>query len=316
MSRKKENFFIVTGPTACGKSDVALHIAAHLDKGSIISADSMQVYRGMDIGTAKAPADVREEIPHYLIDVVDPWESYSLGRYIEDLQCVAARLNNCNIPLLIAGGTGLYIRGIIYGVFEGPAADWDFRSQLETIAHEKGSSHLHGMLKEVDPATAARVHPQDKLRIIRAIEVHKITGATITELQMQSHRRKREQELDYSIFVINRPKDSLHKRIDDRVDAMIEDGFVDEVSALRQAANGMSRQARQALGYKEILRHLDNEIDIECAKALIKHNTKRFAKRQMTWFKSFDNVSWMETSQGDDHRTIGNQVLDVIDKHR
>ena len=241
----KQHLYIITGPTASGKTDVALYIARQLDNAEIISADSMQVYRKMDIGTAKVPVNIRKMIPHHLIDIVDPWESYNMGKYVKDARNIVSKMNK-DKRILIVGGTGLYIRGITKGVFKGPAADWEFRDQLQSVANEKGSAYLHNLLNKVDPVSAARLHPKDHKRVIRAIEVYEKTGTTISRLQKLYLTQ--EPDFEYSIFVINRPKEDLYKRIDSRIEDMFEHGLVNEVIALRENPNGLSRQAQQALG--------------------------------------------------------------------
>lgn len=314
ISHVKHHIFIITGATASGKSNVALYIAQHIKNTEIISADSMQVYRKMDIGTAKVPISVRKNIHHYLIDVVDPWESYNLGKYVRDAQEIVFKNKNSEKHLkLIVGGTGLYIKGIVHGVFSGPEADWDFRNQLKLIVQKNGDNHLHYLLNQIDPVSAARLHPKDQNRIIRALEVYEKTGIAISKLQSQCLNQK--PGFDYTIFVINRSKEDLHNRIEDRVEKMFELGLVDEVNSLWKASHGLSKQACQALGYKETIQYLNNEIDLCNAKILIKQNTKKFAKRQLTWFKSFSNTHWIKADTGDNCEIPGNIVLCEIEKH-
>ena len=309
----KQHLYIITGPTASGKTDVALYIARQLDNAEIISADSMQVYRKMDIGTAKVPVNIRKMIPHHLIDIVDPWESYNMGKYVKDARNIVSKMNK-DKRILIVGGTGLYIRGITKGVFKGPAADWEFRDQLQSVANEKGSAYLHNLLNKVDPVSAARLHPKDHKRVIRAIEVYEKTGTTISRLQKLYLTQ--EPDFEYSIFVINRPKEDLYKRIDSRIEDMFEHGLVNEVIALRENPNGLSRQAQQALGYKETLQYLDNKMDIQDTKDMIKRNTKKFAKRQMTWFRSFSNTFWINSTSEHNCETVGDEILRIIEKQQ
>ncbi|MGR3319749.1 MAG: tRNA (adenosine(37)-N6)-dimethylallyltransferase MiaA [Candidatus Anammoxibacter sp.] len=309
----KQHLCIITGPTASGKTDVALYIARQLDNAEIISADSMQVYRNMDIGTAKVPVNIRKMIPHHLIDIIDPWESYNMGKYVKDARNIISKMNR-DKSFFVVGGTGLYIRGLTKGVFKGPAADWEFRDQLQSIAHEKGSIYLHNLLNKVDPVSAARLHPKDHKRVIRAIEVYEKTGTTISKLQKLYLTQ--EPEFEYSIFVINRPKEDLYKRIDNRIEKMFERGLVNEVIALKENPNGLSRQAQQALGYKETLQYLDNKMDIQDTKDMIKQSTKKFAKRQMTWFRSFSNTFWINSTSEHNSKTIGDKILKIIEKRK
>lgn len=305
----KQKLFIITGPTASAKTDVALYISRQIG-AEIISADSMQVYRGMDVGTAKATLNTRRLAPHHLIDIVDPWESYNLGRYVNDAKTIISEITKRDRPSLIVGGTGLYIRGLIHGVFDGPEADWEIRTRLRLVAQEKGIFHLHHLLEKVDPLSAASLHPKDQKRIIRALEVYEKTGIGISRLQTQ--HTNQDSEFDYLIFVINRPKDDLHKRIDNRVEKMFEDRLVDEVAALMKNPNGLSKQAQQALGYKEILRYLNSELGLQQTKDLIKQDTRKFAKRQMTWFKSFHNTCWIDAEPDTSIETLGHKILRII----
>ncbi len=308
----KQKLFIITGPTGSGKTDISLRIAQKANNVEIISADSMQIYRGMDIGTAKVSEEVRRLIPHHMIDIVDPWQSYSLGKYIRDARAAVAAIESKDKQALIVGGTGLYIKSLIHGIFSGPEADWRYREELNLIALEKGPDYLHDMLAKVDPVSAARLHKNDHKRVIRALEVYEKTGAAISGLQKQFNEK--EPEFEYSIFVINRPKDDLRKRIDDRVENMFKAGLVGEVMELKNNFNGLSKQARQALGYNETLQCLNNEITLDEAKENIKRNTKKFAKRQLTWFKSFDNALWISPGNDQDCEKTGDQILDEINK--
>lgn len=309
MSHK---LYIITGATASAKTDVALYISSRVDT-EIISADSMQVYRGMDIGTAKVPLNIRRLIPHYLIDIIDPWESYNLGMYVKDVKAVFSSRSKKGGLLLIVGGAGLYIRGLINGVFNGPSADLEIRNRLRLIAQEKGAIYLHNLLKKIDPVAAIRLHPEDQKRVIRAFEVYEKTGISISRLQEQCTNR--EPGFDFSIFVINRSKDDLYKRIDRRVEKMFEQGLVDEVKALINNPRGLSKEAQQAVGYKETLRYLmDRELSLDQTKDLIKQNTRRFAKRQITWFKSFRHTNWIDVKPEDDVEIIGNKILKGIEK--
>ncbi|MGR3218736.1 MAG: tRNA (adenosine(37)-N6)-dimethylallyltransferase MiaA [Candidatus Anammoxibacter sp.] len=307
----KQHLCIITGSTASGKTDVALYIARKLDNVEIISADSMQVYRKMDIGTAKVPVSIRNEIQHHLIDITDPWVPYNMGKYVRDARSIISK-RSMDKRLLIVGGTGLYIRGITKGIFNGPAADWEFRDQLQSVAHEKGSNYLHDLLNKVDPVSAARLHPKDHKRVIRAIEVYEKTGTTISKLQKLYLAQ--EPDFEYSIFVINRSKEDLYKRIDNRIERMFESGLVNEVTALKENPNGLCRQAQQALGYKETLQYLDNKMDIQDTKDMIKRNTKKFTKKQMTWFRSFSNTFWINLTPEHNSETVGEEILRIIEK--
>lgn len=306
-----KHLFIITGPTASGKSDVGLYIAYNIKGTEIISADSMQVYRNMDIGTAKVPIDIRKNIPHHLIDIVDPWESYSLGMYVKDAQNIISKIVNNDKLLLVVGGTGLYIKGLTHGVFDGPEADWTFRNKFISIAKKNGSEYLHNLLKKIDPDSADKLHPKDHKRIIRALEVYEKTGMPISALQKDYLKQK--PDFTYSIFVINRSKEDLHRRIDSRTEKMFKYGLIDEVKALQENQNGFSKQAQQALGYKETLRYLNNEINLQDTKDLIKQNTKKFVKRQTTWFRSLPNTSWVNIPPDNNTETAEKNILKMVE---
>ncbi|MGR3311311.1 MAG: tRNA (adenosine(37)-N6)-dimethylallyltransferase MiaA, partial [Candidatus Brocadiales bacterium] len=306
--------WILTGQTASGKSEVALEIVSELN-AEIVSADSMQVYRGMDIGTAKPSIEVRRQIPHHLIDILDPWESYSAGRYVKDAERVINALVKRGKRCLVVGGTALYIKGLVEGIFTGPQADWGLRKELEGLSNEKGTEYLYNILKDVDPQAASRLHPNNLRRIIRALEVYEKTGKGISAFQRQwaklrtpnsatpschvdmtwcRHGMELQTTKGYipTIVAIRRTKEDLHTRIEQRVDRMFELGLVDEVRTLLKNPNGLSKQARQALGYKEVIEHLAGNSTLSDCKALIKKRTRLFAKHQMTWFKSFPDIHW------------------------
>ncbi len=308
----KQHIFIITGPTASGKSGVSLYLADKVKGTEIVSVDSMQIYRGMDIGTAKVSKLNREVITHHLIDIIDPWETYNLGSYVKDANDIINERKEAGKQTIIVGGTGLYIKGLTRGVFDGPSADPELRCKLKTIIDEKGSMYLHNKLKEVDPISAERLHPEDHKRVIRAIEVYEKTGTTISILQKQFLSQK--PEFDYTIFILNRNKEDLNRRIDERVENMFDSGFLEEVRELKNNPKGLSKQAGQALGYKELLKFLDNQISFIEVKDLIKQNTKRFAKKQRTWFRSFTSTVWIDYSPGDNNKTVGDKILREMEK--
>ena len=302
-----ENLFIITGPTASGKSGASLYIADKIKEMEIISADSMQIYRGMDIGTAKVSSLTRESIPHHLIDIIDPWESYSLGRYVKEANVIIKKKRESGKQCIVVGGTGLYIKGLTHGIFEGPNADPELRDKLMVTMKERGSMYLFNKLKEIDPISAERLHHEDHKRVIRALEVYEKTGTTISRLQKKFLSQK--DPIDYIIFIINRNKEDLCKLIDERVEDMFNSGFIEEVKALNDNIAGLSKQAEQALGYKEILNFLNNRTSLTKAKDLIKQKTKRFAKKQRTWFRSFRSTVWIDYTSNDNSKTVGEKIL-------
>ncbi|TVM03373.1 MAG: tRNA (adenosine(37)-N6)-dimethylallyltransferase MiaA [Candidatus Brocadia sp. WS118] len=298
--------WILTGPTASGKTDIGLKIANTIDV-EIISADSMLVYRGMDIGTEKPSLEARDKIPHHLIDIVDPWEEYSVGRYVKDFDAVTQSLYQQGRQFIVVGGTALYLKAIMEGLFEGPPADWGYRNSLKAIAREKGPQYLYNMLSEIDPETARKLHMNDQKRIIRALEVFKATHRRISSLQMQfGHKNPK---YDCTIVAIEHNREALYKRLETRVDRMFARGLVEEVGRLINNPLGLSRQASQALGYKEIIDFFNGKYTFSEVSREIKQRTRRFAKRQMTWFRSFTNIHWIHASTENDTAGLSEQWL-------
>lgn len=305
--------WILTGPTASGKTDVALSIAESIH-AEIISADSMLVYRGMDIGTEKPSAAMQCKIPHHLIDVVDPWEEYSVGRYVKDFERVANELHQKGKPFIVVGGTALYLKAIVDGLFEGPPADWEYRNHLKSIAAAQGPDSLHKMLAEVDAEAAHKLHFNDQMRVIRALEVIKSTGHRISSLQTQFG--KKNPKYDCVMMAIEHDRAILYKRIESRVDSMLQRGLVEEVRTLINHPMGLSRQASQALGYKEVIDFLSGKYTLSEVSQVIKQRTRHFAKRQMTWFRSFLDIHWIHASAGDEPEKLSESILAGFKHHK
>lgn len=287
----------IVGPTASGKSAVGLELALALD-GEIVSADSMQVYVGMDIGTAKATPEERALVPHHLIDVAQPDEIFSVARYQElagaAVEDIWAR---GRLPVLV-GGTGLYVDALIYGfLFPDEGRNPAIRAELERKAREVGVAALHDRLRSVDPKAAARIHHNDLRRIVRALEVYQVTGVPISEMQRRHRGGKR---YDARLFGLTMSRQQLVKRINDRVDQMVEQGLLDEVRRLLGAGYGPELTSMQAIGYKEFAEYVRGEATLEEALERIKVGTRRYAKRQMTWFKRNTDIEWINM---DDYAT-------------
>jgi tRNA dimethylallyltransferase len=295
----------VTGPTASGKSAVGIELA-RLINAEIISLDSMAVYRGMDIGTAKPSVAEQREIPHHLIDIVDPCEDFSVAQYLTLAGEAIQQNRSRGREALFVGGTPLYLKALLRGLFSGPAADWDYRSQLEEVAQREGAPELHRRLSAVDPAAAARLHPNDKRRLIRALEVHHRAGRPISEQQRQfNHPPQVEQR---PVWVLDWSRDQLHERIDRRVEAMFAAGLVDEVRELLAAARPLSRTAQQAVGYREMIEHLTGKSDLPTTIDLVKLHTRQFAKRQLTWFRSLAECRWIHLDGPFEPQKIAEQI--------
>jgi tRNA dimethylallyltransferase len=282
-----QSVLVLTGPTGSGKSELGVELAERLG-AEIVSMDSMALYRGMDIGTAKPDPAARRRVRHHLIDVLDPWESASVAWWLrEAITCcrdIAARGKR----ILFVGGTPLYLKAMMYGIFDGPPADADVRRRLESEAAAYGAESLHTRLRQVDPASAMRLHPNDLRRIVRALEVWELTGRPLSAWQTQWENARTDHSVlstQYSVLWLNLPRPELYARIDARVDRMLASGLVDEVRTLRRSARPPSREATQALGYKELFAQLDGELSLDEAVQLIRTRSRNFAKRQVTWFR-------------------------------
>ncbi|CAN5481349.1 tRNA (adenosine(37)-N6)-dimethylallyltransferase MiaA [soil metagenome] len=275
---------VLTGPTAAGKTALALRIAQE-SGAEIISMDSMTLYRGMDIGTAKSSQAERAAVPHHLIDVLDPWEDASVSWWLEGALAAARAIQERGKRVLFVGGTGLYLKALLCGLFGGPGANEEIRRRLEGEAAEKGGPEaLVARLLTVDPASARRLHPNDLRRIIRALEVWETTGQPLSSWQTQWPAEEKP-ELRPTVFWIDIARPELHNRINDRVVSMLEAGWLEEAKALRALGRPLSTSASQALGYRELFQHLDGTLTMAEAVMRIQARTRQFAKRQVTWFR-------------------------------
>lgn len=282
---------LILGVTASGKGRLAFDLAESLD-AEIISIDSMKVYRRMDIGTAKPPLQARERIKYHLIDVVEPSESFSVGRFLDLAYDAIEQINRREKRIIAVGGTALYIKALLYGLFEGPGSDKQIRAELQAEAEAEGLEQLYLRLAEVDPVIAERIGRRDCKRIIRALEVYKLTGKPISSLQKQFDVEKPLH--NWTIIGLRREKSVENSRINQRVKKIIDAGLIDEVKGLLTEEKPLSQQAQCAIGYAEIIDYLNGKMSLEDATELIKKNTRRFAKNQRTWFKTFKNVNWLD----------------------
>ena len=303
---------IITGQTASGKERLAVAVAAS-QGGEIVSADSMKVYRGMDIGTAKASADERRAVPHHLLDVADPQETFSTAFWLRLADAAIADIHARGRVPIVSGGTPLYLKALLEGLFEGPAATPAVRERLVAEAEVQGTPALHARLAEVDAAAAARIHPNDLRRIVRALEVWELTGSPISDLQKQwGHRRPRYRPL---VAAIRRGREDLTRRIQERVRRMAGAGLVEEVRRLAARPGGLARGPRQALGYAEVLDYLDGRMAWEETVAAIVAHTRQFARRQMTWLSRFEGVAWLDAAPDTSVETLADQVVELWGKH-
>ena len=280
---------VIVGPTAVGKTKVSVELAERIG-GEIVSADSRQVYRFMDIGTAKpAPTDMRR-IPHHMIDVVNPDEEYTAADYSRGAHvAIKSIFEKGRIPIMV-GGSGLYIRAVIDGIFPGPGSDTKIREKLEKEAEESELSSLYDRLCKVDPVASSRIHPNDKRRIIRALEIFEATGRPISLLQEQG--KKKEPKYNTVMIGLNRPRKELYGRIEERVEEIFDHGFIEEAKRLLEKGYEESLISMEALGYREVIKFLNGGIMLDLAKRKVKQNTCHYARRQLIWFRKDKRITW------------------------
>ncbi len=307
--REKKPLLVLAGPTAAGKTELSLRLAEAL-QGEIISADSMQVYRGMDIGSAKIPPEERRGVPHHLLDVCEPEESFDVAAYVAMAAAAAEEIyGSGHLPMLV-GGTGFYIQAVLRGIdFSEGDRDEAYRRQLADLAAAEGNEALHARLAEVDPASAAAIHPNNVKRVIRALEYYRETGKRLSEVN--EAQKALDSPYDFKYFVLNLPREELYRRIDRRVDVMLEQGLLEEVRKLRERGCRRGMVSMQGLGYKELLDHLDGLCTLDEATAKIKQESRRYAKRQLTWFRREKNVIWIEKSLFPDEDALLAEVLRI-----
>lgn len=310
MDRKP--LIILAGPTAVGKTSLSIRLAKETG-GEIISADSMQVYRHMDIGSAKIMKEEMEGVPHYLVDVLEPEEEFNVVRFQQMAKEAAERIwEKGKIPLVV-GGTGFYIQALLYDIdFTENDGDESYRRQLEQKASdEEGASELYEMLKAVDLKAAQEIHPRNIKRIVRALEFYHQTGKKISE--HNETQRQKMSPYNYAYFVLTDERGRLYERIDRRVDLMMEQGLLDEVRYLKKRGVRKDSTAMQGLGYKELYAYLDGEYPLDEAVRIIKRDTRHFAKRQLTWFKRERDVIWADKSViGQDEQKLADYMLGYL----
>lgn len=288
----KRKLIVLTGPTAVGKTRLSIRLAKEIG-GEIISADSMQVYRHMDIGSAKITEEEMEGVPHYLVDILDPKENFNVFCFQKLAKEAMEQIyENGHIPILV-GGTGFYIQSVLYDIdFKDNESNSGYRKELEILGKEKGADFLHEMLRKVDARSAELIHANNMKRVIRALEYYEQTGMPISE--HNDMERTKESPYDFCYFVLNDRRELLYERIEKRVDQMLSDGLVAEVKKLKEMGCSMEHISMQGLGYKEILGYLEGDYDLEQAVYLIKRDTRHFAKRQLTWFRRERDVIFID----------------------
>ena len=283
--------WFVTGATASGKTAVSLALAKRLD-AEIISLDSMAIYRGMDIGTAKPTAETQSLVPHHLIDIRDPNETCSVSEYRQLAMEKVDEIHSRGKKVLFVGGTALYLKTLLRGMFDGPPADWEFRKQIEAEVENVGDAALHERVASVDPVAAHKLHVNDRRRLIRALEVYKLTGKPISHWQMEFADGVDASEC--KVFSLRHPRPILHERIETRVDQMFEAGLIDEVRGLLERWTDLSHTAAQAVGYREVIEHLRGEKDFAETREKVRVRTRKFARHQETWFRGLSEVRMID----------------------
>ena len=308
--KKKRPLLILTGPTAVGKTELSIALAKKIN-GAVISADSMQVYRGMDIGSAKVTPEEMQGVPHYLIDVLAPEDEFHVVRFQEMAKEALQEIYEKKQIPIIAGGTGFYIQALLYDIdFTAQDEDTALRNHYAQLAEEHGTAYLHEMLRQVDPVSAEIIHANNVKRTIRALEYFEKTGEPIS--RHNEEERAKESPYDFRYFVLTDERAHLYERIDHRVDLMLEAGLVEEVKRLRAQGCHKGMVSMQGLGYKEILSWLEGEISYEEAVYLLKRDTRHFAKRQLTWFRRERDVIWLNKP---DYDYDDSRILDDILKN-
>lgn len=300
-----EKLLAIVGPTAVGKSHVALSVAKLLN-GEIVSADSVQVYRGMDIGSAKPTPEERAEVPHHLIDIVDPDAYYTVADFQRDALAVIQQIHNRGKLPILVGGTGLYIRAVIQDfTFSESGINENLRERLWEEAENKGPAHLHAKLVNVDPVTAKKLHPNDLRRVIRALEVFEQSSCSISE---QAEKTSGVSRYDTTMFALTMPREQLYRRIEERVDKMMAQGLLAEVERLLKQGVSSDAKSLQSLGYRQLIAHLQGDITLEDAVELIKRDTRRFAKRQLTWFRREQEITWLDCSKFNEIAAVAENI--------
>ena len=307
----KKPLIVLTGPTAVGKTKLSIALAKAVG-GEIISADSMQVYKYMDIGSAKITKEEMQGVKHYLVDELYPDEEFNIYKFKQMAKAAMEEIYaEGKIPIIV-GGTGFYIQSVIYDVeFDDNENDYTYRNELEELVKEKGCEYVHGLLKEVDPEAAESIHMNNSKRVIRALEFFHQTGKKISE--HNEEQKAKESPYDFRYFVLNRDRDVIYDRINKRIDIMIDNGLVDEVDMLLKKGYSRDLVSMQGLGYKEIASYLQGEMSLEEAIYILKRDTRHFAKRQLTWFRREQDVIWMDYEvYHNDIMLMGDKMTDLI----
>lgn len=308
-AQNKPKLLVLVGPTAVGKTKLSIELAKEWNC-EIISGDSMQVYREMDIGTAKITRDEMQGVPHHLIDIHNPDEPYSVAEFQEECHRLIQEIHARGKLPFIVGGTGLYVESVCYDYrFAQVGEDKEFRDEQAAFAEKHGAEALHGRLKEVDPASAEKLHPNDQRRIIRALEIFHLTGIPLSS---QLEGQTRESPYRLCLLGLTMDRQMLYKRIEARIDEMLKQGLVEEVSSLLNKGYGTDLVSMQGLGYKQIASYLQGRESLEDAVAILKRDTRRFAKRQLSWFRHMKEISWVDVTEPVNFSAKMAEIRDII----
>ncbi|SJZ34152.1 tRNA (adenosine(37)-N6)-dimethylallyltransferase MiaA [Garciella nitratireducens] len=306
----KKPLIIIVGPTAVGKTEISIEIAKRLD-GEIISADSMQIYKYMNIGTAKPTKEEIQDIPHYLIDEVEPDQEFNVALFQKKaFEYIDIILSKKKLPIIV-GGTGLYINSLIYPLnFTESVSDWEYRNKLNKVADEKGNIYLYNLLEKIDPESAKKIHPNNRKRVIRALEVYKKSGKKMSHYKKEMI--KKDSPFSFIMIGLNMDRQLLYEKINQRVDIMIEKGLIKEVRDLLNKGYDKNLISMQGLGYKEIIQYLEGRCTLEEAVYIIKRDTRRFAKRQLTWFRRDKRIYWFQVDKYSSKNLLIDEILQKI----
>lgn len=300
---------ILVGPTAVGKTNISIDIAKAID-GEIVSCDSMQIYKHFDIGSAKPTKEEMAGIPHYLIDEIDPFTNFSVSDYQKSAKSYIQTIFDKGKVPIVTGGTGLYVNALMYDMdFSNSASDPDYRKHLEELAEIHGNRYIHDMLKDVDQKSYKKIHFNNLRKVIRALEVYHVTGQTIDDFSSDLTKTT---DYEYILIGLTRHRKRLYVRINKRVDMMMEMGLIDEVKSLKDLGLNASNTSMQGIGYKEVIPYLDGLYDKETMISLIKQNSRRYAKRQMTWFRRYDDIHWFDYDTYSDYESMKEAIIHLI----
>jgi tRNA dimethylallyltransferase len=310
MNNIKGNLLIISGPTAVGKTQISIELAKKLN-GEIISADSMQIYKYMNIGAAKISKEEMQDVPHHLIDIIEPHENFTVADFKEKaLTAIDLVTQNKKLPILV-GGTGLYIDSILYNhYFTDANKDEEYRKYLDELANSKGKEYVHELLKDIDYSSYVKLHPNNLKRVIRALEVYKVSGKPFSDYEEESNEYKINYDVHYYVLTMDRER--LYDRINKRVDIMLEMGLINEVRALKEKGYTPEMQSMKGIGYKEILYYLNGELTLEDAVEMIKQGSRNYAKRQLTWFRKNPRIKWINKDDFYNDSEIVNYIISDI----